>query len=147
MPTILVVEDDYFIRGILLDHLAAGSGYEVHEAGTLREARALASKMSGQDRSYDVALLDIGLPDGDGREFCTFLRQQGAATSILLLTGLDGENAVVSGLDAGADDYVVKPFGFGELSARIAGLLRRAAAQPPPHLPERSGTQTSPGLP
>lgn len=137
MPSILVVEDDQFIRRVLVDHLAACSGYEVHEAGTLREARALTSKMSGQGRSYDVAVLDVGLPDGDGREFCSELRQKNAAASILLLTGLDGEASVVQGLDAGADDYVTKPFGFGELSARIAGLLRRAASQAPHHAPDR----------
>lgn len=145
MPSILVVEDDHFIRRLLVDHLAADSGYEVHEVGTLREARALMSKMSGQGRSYDVAVLDVGLPDGDGREFCIEMRQKEAAAFILLLTGLDGEASVVQGLDAGADDYVTKPFGFGELSARIAGLLRRAASRAPHHVPDRGGAhQNSP---
>ena len=73
---------------------------------------------------FDAVLLDIGLPDGDGRELCTRLRRQGLKIPVIMLTGADGEQDVVRGLDAGANDYIAKPFRLNELLARLRAQLR-----------------------
>ena len=124
MPlSVLLVEDDVEVREMMVEALATGGGYKTRVAGSISLAQALMSEHGG---GFDVLLLDVKLPDGDGREFCASLRQQGFHHPILLLTGLSHEDDVVSGLDAGADDYLVKPFGVGELLARVAGKLRHA---------------------
>ena len=74
---------------------------------------------------YDAIILDLGLPDRDGIDVLTELRQRGASAPILILTARDGIDSRVKGLDAGADDYVVKPFAMTELAARLRALLRR----------------------
>ncbi|HXA26872.1 MAG TPA: response regulator transcription factor [Acetobacteraceae bacterium] len=119
--SILIVEDDAEVRAILSDHLAVEHGFVIFTAGTLDEAEAIIAE---DNRAFDAVLLDIGLPDGDGRDFCAKLRQQGHAIPILMLTGRDGEADIVSGLDCGANDYVAKPFRLNELLARLRAQMR-----------------------
>ena len=117
----MLVEDDAVIQEILVNALAVDGGFEVQAAGSIGQAQAL---MAEDSRSFDIILLDASLPDGDGRTFCTSLRQQGCQMPVLLFSGLSGENDIVSGFEAGVDDYLVKPFGIRELLARIAVQLR-----------------------
>jgi DNA-binding response OmpR family regulator len=92
-------------------------GYTAEAVGTVAEALAA--------ESYDVVLLDLGLPDGDGIDLCVRLRARSGA-AILVITSRGDEPDRVAALDAGADDYIVKPFGFAELMARIRAVLRRS---------------------
>lgn len=112
---VLIVEDDPGIAGSL-DRGLSRIGYATGTAGTVEAALAA--------RDYDVVLLDLGLPDGDGVELCTELRARSSA-AILVITARGEEPDRVAALDAGADDYIVKPFGFAELTARIRAVLRR----------------------
>jgi len=78
-----------------------------------------------RDANYDLIILDVGLPDTDGRELCRLMRKQGVKSPILMLTGHDGDADTILGLDAGANDYVTKPFKFPVLLARIRAQLRQ----------------------
>ena len=118
-PRILVVEDDSRIRRELLDALRR-AGLEVDVAVSLRDATVAA------ERDYALILLDLGLPDGNGLALVGGLREQGRGVPILILTARDAPAQRVEGLEAGADDYVVKPFHMPELVARVKGLLRRS---------------------
>jgi len=120
---LLVVEDEGGIAGALRQGLSE-CGYAVDLARDGIEARdhALAA-------TYDVILLDILLPKLDGISLLRDLRRRGMTTPILLLTARDAIDDRVAGLDAGADDYLVKPFSFSELLARIRALLRRPVLQ------------------
>lgn len=118
-PRILIVEDDSRIRTELLDALRQ-AGFDASVAVTLAMARTAA------ERKHDLILLDLGLPDGDGSQLVRELRAAGRAIPILILTARDTPEQRVSGLEAGADDYVVKPFHLPELVARVRGLLRRS---------------------
>jgi DNA-binding response OmpR family regulator len=118
---ILVVEDDDVIRWTLREYLASTGVYQPIEAPTLSEARC---HLNTVDARVDLVLLDITLPDGSGRDFCAELRQQGVMTPIIMLTGAAGDDDVVRGLDAGANDYIVKPFRDHELLARVRAQLR-----------------------
>jgi two-component system response regulator MprA len=116
---ILVVDDDRSVRDALLRALTLG-GYEVESADDGRQALArLASS------APDAVVLDVGLPEVDGLEVCRRLRGAGDRTPILMLTARASVEDRIDGLDAGADDYLVKPFDLGELKARIRALLRR----------------------
>src|SRR5437773_10043105 len=95
-------------------------GYAVDMSGTGHDALWLAS-----ENPYDAVVLDIMLPDIDGFEVCRSLRAAGRWSPVLMLTARDGVPDRVSGLDAGADDYLTKPFSAGELLARVRALLRR----------------------
>ena len=119
--SILIIEDDTEICEMMVEALTREKRYKTQVAGSICQAQVLMSEHGG---GFDVLLLDVGLPDGDGREFCASLRRQGFDRPILMLTGLGHEDDVVSGLESGADDYLVKPFGFAELLARVAGQLR-----------------------
>ena len=116
---ILVVEDEPKVAGALKEGLET-EGYAVTLAQTGEEGFFHASA-----RTYDLIILDIMLPGRDGIEVLQTLRRQGAKLPVLLLTAKDAIEDRVLGLDAGADDYLVKPFAFAELSARIRALLRR----------------------
>lgn len=118
-PRVLVVEDDSSIITMLRRGLSL-EGYEVSVAET--GPQALDRSQSDQ---HDVIILDIMLPGINGVEVCRRLRAAGDETPILMLTARDDVDDRVSGLDAGADDYVVKPFAFPELLARLRALLRR----------------------
>ena len=116
---LLVVEDELRIVEILKDVLES-AGFTVDAVNTATGARNALS-----DIPYDAAILDLGLPDGDGLEVLKSARAQGLQIPILVLTARDAINDRVSGLDAGADDYLVKPFAIQELVSRIKALLRR----------------------
>jgi two-component system response regulator MprA len=116
---ILVVEDDAAVRNSLSRALRL-EGYEaeLHEEG-------LSAIRSLQVSAPDAIILDLGLPDVDGVEICRRVRSSGDGTPILMVTARDAVNDRVAGLDAGADDYLVKPFDLAELFARLRALLRR----------------------
>ena len=116
---ILVVEDEPKVANALLDGLE-DEGYEVVVATTGERAYFCAST-----EVFDLQLLDLTLPDRDGLEILTALRQRGVNLPVLVLTARDRLDDHVLGLDSGADDYLVKPFAFEELLARIRALLRR----------------------
>jgi len=124
LATVLLVEDDPIIGPTLRRTLAA-AGNEVLLASTAAEARAIA-----EGRRPDLILLDLGLPDGDGVDLCRELRAQHAGATIVMLTARTEEVDVVIGLDAGADDYLLKPFRPTELVARVRAHLRRATPTP-----------------
>jgi len=115
---ILLVEDDSALRGAL-EELLTRDGYEVIKASSVRTAQA------SMNSDIDLAMLDVGLPDGDGVSLCRQWRSEGVETPILFLTAKDEELDVVRGLDAGGNDYVTKPFRMQELLSRIRALLRR----------------------
>jgi DNA-binding response OmpR family regulator len=122
---LLLVEDDDGIARALVAALES-DGHRVTRVATGRDALVAA-------RTVDAVLLDLGLPDIDGVEVCRRLRRElGDDLPILVLTARDAETDVVVGLDAGADDYVTKPFRLAELQARLRALLRRSAAGRPP---------------
>jgi two-component system OmpR family response regulator len=117
---ILVVEDEPRLAG-LLQHGLKEEGYAVDVVLTGTDALAQQSVCD-----YDVVVLDRMLPDIDGLDICRTLRHRRVQTPILLLTARDAVEDRVAGLDAGADDYLTKPFAFSELSARLRALSRRA---------------------
>ncbi|MDQ6817497.1 MAG: response regulator transcription factor [Actinomycetota bacterium] len=120
---LLVVDDDRALRDVLRRALTL-AGYEVRLAET--GADALADVASGVP---DAVVLDIGLPDIDGLEVCRLLRHDGDRVPVLMLTARDAVSDRIDGLDAGADDYLVKPFDIDELKARLRALLRRSGAE------------------
>jgi two-component system, OmpR family, response regulator MprA len=120
---VLVVDDDRGLRDVLRRALSL-SGYEVRVAETGSEA--LAEVASG---APDALVLDIGLPDIDGLEVCRLLRREGNRVPVLMLTARDAVADRIDGLDAGADDYLIKPFDVDELRARLRALLRRAGGE------------------
>jgi two-component system, OmpR family, KDP operon response regulator KdpE len=119
-PTVLVIEDEPQMRRFLRSALE-GHGYKVVEVGTAREGLA---QVAG--RNPDVILLDLGLPDADGIDVTRRLREW-AATPVIVISARGLETDKVGALDAGADDYLTKPFGVGELLARIRVALRHAS--------------------
>jgi DNA-binding response OmpR family regulator len=116
---ILVVEDEKEFAHLIRRGLTE-DGYAVDLAYDGVEGESLAESVS-----YDVIILDIVLPRKDGFQVCSSLRQKNIKTRILMLTGRDAVADRIRGLDCGADDYLIKPFDFGELTARIRALLRR----------------------
>lgn len=117
-PTALLVEDEPQIRRFVRAALEQ-EGWQVHEAGELE--RAL---IDAGTRRPDLVVLDLGLPDGDGVDFIQDVRKW-SGMPIIVLSARDAEQAKIRALDAGADDYLTKPFGTGELLARIRATLRR----------------------
>jgi two-component system response regulator MprA len=119
---LLVVDDDRALRDVLRRALTI-VGYEVSLADS--GGRALA-QVTAEDP--DAMVLDIGLPDIDGLDVCRLLRSEGNRVPILILTARDAVSDRIDGLDAGADDYLVKPFDIDELKARLRALMRRASS-------------------
>jgi two-component system response regulator MprA len=117
---ILVVDDDQRLRDLLVKYLS-GEGYEVK---AVPDAKGM-DKQLARER-YDLVVLDLMLPGEDGLAVCRRLRAAGDRVPILMLTARDAVADRIDGLDAGADDYLVKPFDVGELAARLRALLRRA---------------------
>jgi two-component system response regulator MprA len=117
---ILIADDDRAVRDALRRALSLG-GYEVVLAQGGQEALDAVA-----NSTHDAIVLDIGMPDVDGLEVCRRLRRAGDRVPILMLTARDAVSDRIEGLDAGADDYLVKPFDVGELRARIRALLRRS---------------------
>src|SRR6195952_2186754 len=120
---LLVVDDDRALREVLRRTLTL-AGYEVRltESG----AGALSEVSSAVP---DAVVLDVGLPDIDGLEVCRLLRREGNRVPVLMLTARDAVSDRIDGLDAGADDYLVKPFDIDELKARLRALLRRVGVE------------------
>ncbi len=118
---VLVVDDEVEMAALLARGLAV-EGYEVDVAADGIEAMTLAG-----EQKYDLAVLDVSMPGMSGFELCRRLRDQVRGIGILLLTARDAVDDRVRGLDAGADDYLTKPFAFAELAARLRALRRREA--------------------
>ncbi len=116
---ILVVEDEQKVANALRQGLE-GEGYEVTV-----ETTGEGAFFRGSTESFDVILLDLSLPGRDGLQILTTLRQRGVKTPVLVVTARDTPDDRVIGLDSGADDYLIKPFAFAEVLARIRALLRR----------------------
>jgi two-component system OmpR family response regulator len=122
---VLVVEDEAKMASLLRRALER-EGYAVDVAGTGEDALWL-----GTENDYDAVVLDVMLPPPDGFEVCRTLRTRGRWAPVLLLTARDAVEDRVAGLDAGADDYLAKPFSFAELYARLRALTRRGARERP----------------
>ncbi|WP_323803848.1 response regulator transcription factor [Sulfitobacter litoralis] len=120
LKKILLVDDDDDLREALSEQLLLTEDFDVFEAGNGADAKTRAA-----EALYDLVILDVGLPDIDGRELCRDLRTQGVKSPILMLTGHDSDADTIMGLDAGANDYVTKPFKFPVLLARIRAQLRQ----------------------
>ncbi|GBQ21851.1 two component response regulator [Acetobacter estunensis NRIC 0472] len=118
---ILIVDDDQTLRQMLVEQLQVDGEFQAVEAASVAEAW---EAIRAPDSRFDAIILDVTLPDGDGRDFCMELRREGIRMPIIMLTGSDDEADVVRGLDAGANDYVAKPFRIAELLARLRAQLR-----------------------
>jgi DNA-binding response OmpR family regulator len=116
---VLLVDDDEMLRNSLAEQLAADGTYEPVEAGTYAEGRK-----KGVEGLYEFMVLDLGLPDGDGRELCRSLRDGGVTCPIIILTASDSDADTIEGLRAGANDYITKPFRIAVLMARVDAHLR-----------------------
>ena len=116
---VLVVDDDEDLRQMLAEQL------EIHEEFVTDgvDSGAIAIE-TAKNQYYDMILLDVGLPDMDGREVCRFMRRNGVKSPIIMLTGADTDADTILGLDAGANDYVTKPFRIGVLMARLRAHVR-----------------------
>jgi DNA-binding response OmpR family regulator len=120
LKKILLVDDDEDLREALSEQLIMTEDFDVFEAGNGHDAL-----VKSREAIYDLVILDVGLPDTDGRELCRVMRKQGVKSPILMLTGHDTDADTILGLDAGANDYVAKPFKFPVLLARIRAQLRQ----------------------
>ena len=117
---ILIVDDDAALRHSLAEQLQLHEEFLAAQAANAGEALDLAKA-----QYFDAILLDVGLPDMDGRELCRVMRRSGIRTPILMLTGADGEADTILGLDSGANDYITKPFRLNVLLARLRAQLRQ----------------------
>ena len=117
---ILLVDDDDDLREALAEQLTLTQDFDVTEANS-----AVAALARTKENIYDLILLDVGLPDADGRELCRLIRKQGMKCPILMLTGHDTDADTIYGLDAGANDYIAKPFKFPVLLARLRVQIRQ----------------------
>ena len=120
MKNILLVDDEEDLRDALAEQLLITGEFLIEQAGSARETL---DQIGRQD--FDIIILDIGLPDTDGRELCRIMRKQNVKCPIVMLTGHDSDADTILGLDAGANDYVTKPFKFPVLLARIRSQLRQ----------------------
>jgi two-component system response regulator MprA len=118
MPRVAVCEDDATLR-VMLRRMLASEGHQVRAAATAQELAHF------EEWQPAVVVLDVGLPDADGRDVCAALRSRGVGVGVLMLTAYDGVHNKVSGFHAGADDYLTKPFEVPELLARVEAQLRR----------------------
>jgi len=125
---VLLVEDDTILGAAVRDQISA-DGHSVDWAQRLDEADLLL-----RSARFDLVLLDLMLPDGKGIDFLRALRGRGEVTPVIILTALDQISDRIDGLNAGADDYLVKPFNLSELSARLNAVARRYAGNPNPML-------------
>ena len=147
---VLLIEDDTLLGAAVRDHvLAEGRAVDwVMRLAEAEDCRAVAT--------YNLILLDLMLPDGRGLDLLKRMRSGGDATPVIILTARDQLSDRIAGLNAGADDYLVKPFELAELSARVGSVTRRANGQPATviplgdvliHLAERSATRNGRALP
>lgn len=117
---ILLIDDDEDLREALADQLVMIDEFDVFEAGSGHDG---IERTKGE--MHDLVILDVGLPDIDGREVCRMMRKQGVKCPIVMLTGHTSDSDAILGLDSGANDYVAKPFKFPVLLARIRAQLRQ----------------------
>jgi len=120
LKKILLVDDDDDLRDALGEQLLMTEDFDVFEADDGASAMTKA-----KEQLYDLMILDVGLPDTDGRELCRLMRKQGVKCPVVMLTGHTTDADTILGLDAGANDYVAKPFKFPVLLARIRAQLRQ----------------------
>ncbi|MFF0087797.1 response regulator transcription factor [Streptomyces canus] len=125
MAFIVVCEDDAAVRDVLKRALE-------HDGHTVAVASTADSLLRHLDPVPHLVVLDLGLPDADGRDVCLALRARGVDAPVLMLTALDGMHHKVGGFEAGADDYMTKPFDVPELLVRVRALLRRTTTTTPP---------------
>ncbi len=118
--TILIVDDDEDLRTTLVEQLALYEEFQI-----LQEAQATSGIQTARSSIIDLLIMDVGLPDMDGREAVKLLRKGGFKAPIIMLTGQDTDSDTILGLEAGANDYVTKPFRFAVLLARIRAQLRQ----------------------
>ncbi len=118
--TILIVDDDDDLRSTLVEQLSMYEEFDVHDESTA--TKGVATARAG---TTDLLIMDVGLPDMDGREAVKILRKGGYKAPIIVLTGHDTDSDTILGLEAGANDYVTKPFRFAVLLARIRAQLRQ----------------------
>lgn len=117
---VLIVDDDQEFRRELAEQLALHEGFSVDQAGSVREALEATRRPQ-----HDAIVLDVGLPDGDGRDLCRLLRRNGVKCPIVMLTAHDTDADTILGLDSGANDYVSKPVRLNVLMARLRAQLRQ----------------------
>ena len=115
LKKVLLIDDDEDLREALSEQLLMTEDFDVHEGASGAEALEKVKQ-----HSYDLLVLDVGLPDTDGRELCRLIRKQGVKCPILMLTGHDTDSDTILGLDAGANDYITKPFKFPVLLSPYA---------------------------
>jgi DNA-binding response OmpR family regulator len=120
MNKILIVDDDVSFRNALACRIAFATQSEIEEAGDAAQARQCARR-----KLSDLILMDVGLPDMDGRDLCRLMRREGVTCPIIMLTGASEDADVILGFEAGANDYVVKPIKFEVLLARMRSQLRQ----------------------
>ena len=120
LKKVLLIDDDEDLRQALSEQLLMTEDFDVHEGASGTEALEKIKQ-----HSYDLLVLDVGLPDTDGRELCRLIRKQGVKCPILMLTGHDTDSDTILGLDAGANDYITKPFKFPVLLSRMRAQLRQ----------------------
>jgi DNA-binding response OmpR family regulator len=116
---VLLVDDDQMLRSSLAEQIIHEGIYTVVEAATVAEGH-----QRGREGLFEFMVLDVGLPDGDGRALCKSFRDAGVTCPIILLTAADSDEDTIEGLKSGANDYVTKPFRFGVLMARVHAHLR-----------------------
>ena len=116
----LLIDDDDDLRSSLANQLRLTDEFETEEAANGSDGLTKA-----RESEYDIVLLDVGLPDIDGREVCRLMRKNGVKVPVILLTAADTDADTILGLESGANDYVGKPFNFGVLLARIRAQLRQ----------------------
>jgi DNA-binding response OmpR family regulator len=120
---ILIIDDDEALRHSLAEQLQLHEEFSASEAANAAEAIE-----ATKEQYFDAILLDVGLPDMDGRELCRVMRRNAVRAPILMLTGADGEADTILGLDSGANDYITKPFRLNVLLARLRAQLRQHEA-------------------
>jgi len=116
---VLLVDDDQMLRNSLAEQLASEGDFEPVEAGSCAEAREVA-----KTGLFECMILDVGLPDGDGRKLAREFRESGITCPIIMLTAADSDTDTIEGLQSGANDYIAKPFRFAVLMARLHAHLR-----------------------
>ncbi len=120
LKKILLIDDDPYLREALADQLVLTEEFDVFEADNGADG-----VIRAKEQLHDLVILDVGLPDMDGREVCRLLRKGGVRCPIIMLTGHDSDSDTILGLDAGANDYITKPFKFPVLLARVRAQLRQ----------------------
>jgi DNA-binding response OmpR family regulator len=117
---VLLVDDDAPLREALVEQLKLHEEFVTETAADAAEALEIV-----KTQYFDIILLDVGLPDMDGRDLCRLMRRNGVRAPVVMLTGADSEADTILGLDAGANDYITKPFRLGVLLARLRAQLRQ----------------------